>query len=48
MGLLWGTLPIGISVLAMFLEVLLPSGQRMGRVIESPVRIDEREGHYVA
>ncbi len=48
MGLLWGTLPIGISVLAMFLELLLPSAQGMGRVIESPVRIEEREGHYVA
>ncbi len=48
MGLLWGTLPIGVSVLAMFLELLLPSSQRLGRVIESPVRIEEREGHYVA
>jgi hypothetical protein len=48
MGLLWGTLPIGISVLAMFLELLLPSSQRVGRVIESPVRVEEREGHYVA
>ncbi len=48
MGLLWGTLPIGVSVLAMFLELLLPSSQRLGRVIESPVRVEEREGHYVA
>ncbi len=48
MGWLWGTLPIGISVLAMFLELLLPARQRLPRVIASPVRVDEREGHYVA
>ncbi len=48
MGLLWGTLPIGVSVLAMFLELLLPARQRFGRVIESPLCVDEREGHYVA
>jgi hypothetical protein len=48
MGLLWGTLPIGVSVLAMFLELFLPGTQRLRRVIESPVRITEREGHYVA
>ncbi len=48
MGLLWGTLPIGVSVLAMFLELLLPARQRLGRVIESPLHVDEREGHYVA
>ncbi len=48
MGLLWGTLPIGISVLAMFLELLLPARQRLPRMIASPIRVDEREGHYVA
>ena len=48
MGLLWGTLPIGISVLAMFLELLLPATKRMPRMVESPVHVDEREGHYVA
>ena len=48
MGLLWGTLPIGVSVLAMFLELWLPARRRAPRVIESPVRVDEREGHYVA
>jgi hypothetical protein len=48
MGLLWGTLPIGVSVLAMFLELLLPAGRRVSEVIERPVRLDEREGHYVA
>jgi len=48
MGLLWGTLPIGVSVLAMFLELLLPASQRLEKVFESPVHVDEREGHYVA
>jgi hypothetical protein len=48
MGLLWGTLPIGVSVLAMFLELMLPANKRVRRVIESPVRVEEHEGHYVA
>ena len=48
MGLLWGTLPIGISVLAMFLELLLPATRRAPRMVESPVPVEEREGHYVA
>jgi hypothetical protein len=48
MGLMWGTLPIGVSVLAMFLELFLPATQRVPRMIGSPVRIEEREGHYVA
>jgi hypothetical protein len=48
MGLIWGILPIGVSVLAMFLELWLPARRRTTRVIESPVRVDEREGHYVA
>ena len=48
MGLLWGTLPIGVSVLAMLLELLLPARQRLRTVIATPVRVDELEGHYVA
>ena len=48
MGLLWGILPIGVSVLAMFLELLLPATQRVPTLLESPVRLEEREGHYVA
>src|SRR5579864_7250098 len=48
MGLLWGTLPIGVSVLAMFLELLLPATRRARKIIGSPVRITERESHYVA
>jgi 6-pyruvoyl-tetrahydropterin synthase related domain len=48
MGLLWGTLPIGVSVLAMFLVLFLPARQRVRRVVESPVPVEEHEGHYVA
>jgi hypothetical protein len=35
-------------VLAMLLELLLPARQRLRTVIATPVRVDEREGHYVA
>jgi hypothetical protein len=48
MGLLWGTLPVGVSVLAMFVVLFLPSRQRLRRVVESPVAIEEPESHYVA
>lgn len=45
-GLLWGTLPIGVSFLAIFLELLLPVGRRV------PVPVEEvpagAEGRYVA
>lgn len=47
MGLAWGTLPIGVSILAMFLELLLPARREMPLVMEPPVRV-ERERHYVA
>ena len=47
MGLMWGTLPVGVSVLAMFLVLLLPATQRVRRVVE-PISINERAGHYVA
>ena len=47
MGLLWGTLPIGVSILAMFLILLIPARQER-RIIESPVPISEPEQHYVA
>ena len=36
MGLMWGTLPIGVSILAIFLVVLLPS-RRARRAIEPPI-----------
>jgi hypothetical protein len=48
MGLLWGILPIGVSILAMFFELLLPADRRVTMVIERPVQVDERQGHYVA
>jgi hypothetical protein len=48
MGLMWGTFPVGVSVGAMFLVLFLPASQRVRRVVESPVAIEERETHYVA
>lgn len=47
MGLLWGTLPVGVSVFAMFLVLFLPERQRLRKVVESAVPVQE-EGHYVA
>lgn len=48
MGLMWGTLPIGVSVLAIFLVLLVPSTKRVRRVVESPMTVEEPERHYVA
>lgn len=49
MGLLWGTLPIGVSILAILLEFFMPAGLRTRTVFhESPLREEEREGHFVA
>lgn len=48
MGLLWGTVPIGVSVLSIFLVLFLPASQRVRTVVEPAVRVTEREGHYVA
>jgi hypothetical protein len=48
MGLMWGTLPIGVSILAVFLVLFLPVRRTVRRVFESPIPIEEREGHYVA
>ena len=47
MGLMWGTLPIGVSILAIFLVVLLPA-RRARRVMEPPIPMEEHERHYVA
>jgi hypothetical protein len=47
MGLLWGTLPIGVSILAIFLELFVPAGRRMP-VVLSPAQVEEHEAHYVA
>ncbi len=38
MGLLWGTLPIGVSVLAIFLVLFLPARQQVRKAIESHQR----------
>ena len=48
MGLLWGTLPIGVSILAIFLELFLPAGRRVRTMVEAPVQVEARQGHYVA
>ena len=48
MGLLWGTLPIGVSVLAIFLVLLLPARQALRRPIESPRPISEPARDFVA
>jgi hypothetical protein len=47
MGLMWGTLPIGVSILAMFLVIMLPARPQVRRVVE-PVPMQQRERHYVA
>jgi hypothetical protein len=44
-GLLWGTLPIGASLLAMFLELFLPGGRRIPLPVEVP---PARESEYAA
>lgn len=48
MGLLWGTVPIGASLAAIFLVLLLPTSERVRRVIEPPVPVEEPEGRYAA
>jgi hypothetical protein len=48
MGLLWGTLPIGISILAIFLVLFLPARKRLRRSVESAAPVAPREQHYVA
>lgn len=47
MGLLWGTLPIGVSVLAIFLVLLVPEGRRVRRSFET-LSINQRASHSVA
>lgn len=48
MGLLWGTLPIGVSVLAIFLVLFLPAPQSVRKPVESPHAITESARDYVA
>jgi hypothetical protein len=47
-GLIWGILPIGVSLLAIFLELLLPKEHRISVPVETPVRAEDPERHYVA
>lgn len=48
MGLLWGTLPIGVSVLAIFLVLFLPATQPVRKPVESPRAVPEPARDYVA
>jgi hypothetical protein len=45
-GLWWGILPIGVSLLAIFLEIFLPAVHRIPIAVESPVRVDQAERHF--
>jgi hypothetical protein len=49
-GLLWGTLPIGISLLAIFLELLLPAARRVPSSVGIPAHseVAAQHQHYVA
>jgi hypothetical protein len=47
-GLLWGTVPIGVSFLAIFLELLLPGERRIPAGLGIPVRAAQPEEHFVA
>jgi hypothetical protein len=40
-GLLWGTLPMGVSLLAIFLELLLPAGRRVRVPVGVPARAQQ-------
>ena len=48
MGLLWGTLPIGVSILAIFVVLFLPARQYARRMVEPAVPVQQPERHYVA
>jgi hypothetical protein len=47
-GLMWGILPIGVSLLAIFLELFLPAVRRVSMGVDVPVRVEHAEQHYVA
>jgi hypothetical protein len=47
-GLLWGILPMSVSFLAIFLEVLLPERRRAKMPLGVPVRSEHAEQHSVA
>jgi len=46
-GLMWGILPIGVSFLAIFLELFLPEERRMRVSLGAPIRAEHSE-HYLA
>jgi hypothetical protein len=48
MGLLWGTLPIGVSVLAIFLVIFFPARPQVRKSIESHREMPEPARDYVA
>ena len=48
MGLLWGTLPIGVSILAIFVVLFLPERQPVRKPMESPHPMAEPARDYVA
>lgn len=47
-GLMWGILPIGVSFLAIFLELLLPERRRIPVEVGAPFREQDTQEHYVA
>jgi hypothetical protein len=47
-GFLWGILPIGVSFLAIFLEIFLPERRRAPLGVGVPVRSEHSEQHFVA
>ncbi|HVN21594.1 MAG TPA: 6-pyruvoyl-tetrahydropterin synthase-related protein [Dongiaceae bacterium] len=48
MGLLWGTLPIGASILAIFLVLFLPAREAARKAVEPARPLSEPARHYVA
>jgi hypothetical protein len=47
-GLMWGIFPIGVSFLAIFLELLLPEGKRAPLSLGLSVASEQRQQHFVA
>lgn len=47
-GLMWGILPIGVSFLAIFLELFMPRNRRVPIPADIPVRSEIRPHHIVA
>jgi hypothetical protein len=47
-GLMWGIFPIGVSFLAIFLELFLPEGKRAPLSLGLSVAPEQRQQHFVA